>query len=229
MSLKIVSWNIDGKPIFRTERTNHVVDVLSNYAADIVVLQEVTKPAFITLNEALNGQYLNSSYNPEGYTYQTVVWVKKTLSPSFYMQQLTSKMGKIAVHVTLANNSSFCFVGCHLEPFKTGLTTRTTQVQEILSETANVAKLIVCGDMNFIETTETFGNLLDVGPKDFTYDSERNSNVMDTYRTRLDRIFVRGIELTKVELIGTNSVEGIYPSDHFGMYAETENFLVTPS
>jgi endonuclease/exonuclease/phosphatase family metal-dependent hydrolase len=217
-NFKAISWNIDGNPFFRNDRIIQVIDIIKDKDPDFIALQEVTEDIYRKLVDALTDSYLHSEFIPGFTSFQTIVFVRKTLSPTFSILKLTSKMNKTAVHVTLQQYPDFIFTSCHLEAFGFYKDRRSLQIDEICENVKDYEKVVVCGDLNFIFPDEHFHDFIDAGPKAYTYDSLYNSNINDTYRTRLDRIYTKNVSVVGSHLLGTSPVDKVFPSDHFGMY-----------
>ncbi len=106
--------------------------------------------------------------------------------------------------------------------------------------------VILMGDFNAVAASQEIGMLKTAGfrdafeeagePPGFTWDGMQNSNIqlqkqafpedfwLEPTRKRIDYIFFRGpgLEVTRSEVVLDLPIQGIHPSDHFGVMAELE-------
>jgi endonuclease/exonuclease/phosphatase family metal-dependent hydrolase len=122
---------------------------------------------------------------------------------------------------------------------------RLGEAREMLAFVERVAgdrPAILLGDFNALPDSEEIALLLQAGFADafdgngegITWDEERNANIQLQRRTypdeipqdprnkRIDYVFVRGpgLSVTRAQVVLDRPIEGLYPSDHFGVLAE---------
>lgn len=142
---------------------------------------------------------------------------------------------------------NFTVVTAHLESMPENRNIRREQMMNIFDMMDNQAQkenVFFLGDTNFFSDEEfsaaelpqfwtdvwndmAENNIIDRENTEFTYDSKKNKNTDGNHQSRIDRIFCKSLASEWIpshyELVGTEPIEGtklIYPSDHFGIYAE---------
>ncbi|KAJ3170147.1 hypothetical protein HDU88_008772 [Geranomyces variabilis] len=217
----VLTWNINASKDYRDERLAALCGIVRDLDPDVVCLQEVLSSTHDEIQRQLAaGRYKNSGYRQNTTGLQTVIFVRKVLLLGFETIPLSGRMKRTCV-IARCHPPYPTVASCHLESFNHNAPCRLRQIDEIQKALESEPGIVLCGDMNFIQSQETFlAPFEDVGPDEHTYDSLRNTSIRDKFRTRLDRLYIKGMDKGRSRLVGTEPVNGIFPSDHFGIYAE---------
>ena len=187
--VKAVSWNVDNDYYMRDFRMELVFACLDHLSPDIIALQELSEPVFKKMIVHCGGEYESSGFVEGLSSIQNVLFVRRQLSATFSRQKISSTMNRYVIHATF---DDFSFTSCHFDAFPCNKTLRGRQVSEVVGAVNDLGlnKSIICGDMNFIDESESFPLecWIDVGPPGATYDSLVNTNIKDNYTSRLDRV-----------------------------------------
>ncbi|KAI8907783.1 Endonuclease/exonuclease/phosphatase [Powellomyces hirtus] len=222
-TLKILSWNIDARVEFRAERVASACTIIQSLDPDVICLQEVLSSTYQEIRQRLvAGRYEDSGFvhGSSSTGLQTVVMVRKDMAPWFETISLSGRMRRTCI-VARCQPPYPTVASCHLESFNHNVERRLVQISEIDKSLQQDPRTVLCGDMNFIQPRETFPPpWVDVGSNEYTYDALLNTSIRDNFRTRLDRLYIKGIAICNSRLIGTEPLKQIFPSDHFGIYAE---------
>jgi endonuclease/exonuclease/phosphatase family metal-dependent hydrolase len=215
--MKIVTWNIDYDERTLDARKTLILGELKRLCADIICLQEVSPNIYPYLNIGLE------NYNSFGFQqnkiFSNVIWYSKNLEETPILETivLPSNMYRYSILTKLSNVYIY---STHLESCKENKHIRVQQINHIIDNIPPNIPCIICGDLNFIDSDEMIDiPYVDVSPENPSYDSYINSNSCHGYISFLDRVFSRYIKKENIstKLIGTQSKDGMFPSDHFGI------------
>lgn len=225
-------------------RIEAIKSLLASMSPTIIALQEVTVESFSVLFRFLTkaGYFCNykreQNFQPSnGYgvcIFSLIPIVEAEIVP-FHVTQ----MGRYFVRVLLANGTYV--VTTHLESLPQFASIRNSQIRQILAHCATTnAPHIWTMDSNITPNErDTFPSQTGQSPQTrwmdcfelagspsseaFTYDAAKNKNILDNYRSRLDRIYIRsaaGVHLTDFRLAGTRNMPNANtpPSDHYAVF-----------
>ncbi|KAI8826290.1 Endonuclease/exonuclease/phosphatase [Fimicolochytrium jonesii] len=220
-TITILTWNIDARIENRAERLAAVGETVRKLDPDILCFQEVLLATYGVLQRLLAaGCYVDSGFARSGSGLQTVLFARDKIAADFETVPLASRMGRTCV-LARCRKLNLTVASCHMESFKHNVGRRSEQTLQIHRALLPENAVVLSGDMNFILPQEGFPSpWLDVGPSEYTYDSLSNTSIRDGFRSRLDRIYVKCVGNIDCRLVGTEPVDGVFPSDHFGIYAE---------
>ncbi|KAI8815796.1 Endonuclease/exonuclease/phosphatase [Fimicolochytrium jonesii] len=218
--LKLLSWNINAAVEHRAERIAALCDIALQLDPDILCFQEVLSATHDHIQRYLAGDGYNDSGYERGRGLHTVVYVRKHIGADFQTTPLPGRMGRTCI-IARCRGVGLTIASCHLESFRHNFERRVEQTRQIDAALQSEQRAVVCGDMNFILPEEAFPPpWRDVGPTEYTYDSLLNTSIRDGFRSRLDRLYVKGVGECDSRLVGSEPVDGMFVSDHFGIYAE---------
>ena len=125
MSIKVVTWNIDGLcENHRTKRTEHAIDLILNNNPQLVFLQEVIDETKVVIDRKLlqNG-YICATLPAPSSVYYTLIYYKSALSiigtkRLSYVGNAASLMGRdIGLVAVNLNGQEVIFLNSHLERY----------------------------------------------------------------------------------------------------------------
>lgn len=231
--LKIRSWNVWFAEFELISRMENIMAELGN-GIDVICLQEVTYDVLTALKNTPQSKYYNFFYDTSQIAifYGQIFLVHKKIDPTkiiFHSVPFTNtKMGR---KMSILRINNIQIINVHLESeFKRGGFTPTTkynQLTELFAFGNNGVgfETILVGDFNFNdddtnhfeECCKSYGYFW-LNPKQTSYNSAENTNIVGWYRSKLDRIVVNTpLEFSLVELMGTKPKNSLFPSDHFGI------------
>lgn len=238
--LRVLTYNVWFDPFEQERRTQALLAILRDEAADVMALQEVT-PRF--LQSLLNDPFIRAHYacsqtklmGPDRYD---VVMLSRLPVRSFTAHRITTDTGRRLHALQLATTrGSLVIAGIHLESMKERTPTRLTQIAECIPILSRAEQSIWLGDFNAAPSSEEDTRILhafrDTWPEltdqpGYTRDTTRNlmlAKVKADRHQRIDRVFTRGelFAAQQVRMVGTTPLEGtsdVFPSDHFGLVAD---------
>ena len=249
-TLHLLSWNIDGLDRkFTCERAGVVCDMIGERRPEVVYLQEIVDSTWKILQERLGTTYF--LYRDEeiatSWHYFCILMIRKesavlpeSKSPEILrFPQSQQSRYLIQMHVKF-RNTRILLLTSHLESLPRDASERKKQLQtcfrimeeKLLKDPGGVC--ILGGDLNLkdSELAQIRGlpeNVYDVwefcgseAEQKYTFESSKP-------RFRLDRLYCCADEMKLVpklfELVGREEIAqcgGMFPSDHFGLWAEFE-------
>lgn len=237
--ITIVTFNTWFDPLYRAERTGALIDLLSACDADVIALQEVTRP----LLEVLTGvPWLRESYwfsDVGGTTFTQYGTLLLSRLPLEWLErhELESQMDRTLL---VAYTSIGAVATVHLESLGYHTRTRYGQLKTIYEILESESNAIVMGDFNFAPTALEeeliappyfdLWPLLRPDEPGYTEDTAINAMRRQVWgkdkQVRFDRILLRStrddLRPREIELLGTDALSlepPIFVSDHFGLRA----------
>lgn len=240
MNIKITSWNLWFDYLHQEQRIVAAMNELIDSNSDIICCQEVTKSILqIIKNHPITTYYTIFDDKFSTQTYGEIFIVKKEIPiEKFYSQAFpNSNMGR---RLYILETPSVVIVNIHLESEFSGKSSgiKATQFRylfEFLNKTYPMQNIIIVGDTNLTYADDMWSSqiLNKSGFIDYfgtkkqnTYDYTHNTNVLNTFRSRLDRCYIKSFTKFKASfrLIGVNAIQSIkiHPSDHFAIQIQVE-------
>jgi len=242
--IRIATWNVWFDRLYQQERMEMLFQILLENGPDFICLQEVTAKLANAIkgNKAL-AQLYNISTSDVG-RYGCMILANTEFEVEFDVVELPSRMGRELL-LAKCNRLGLVVATVHLESLNNA-PTRFKQLEVAKQVLEQEALSVLCGDFNF-DSTQNFGdwnlssdrqnlendclqsimpNYVDAWPSlhpssdpGLTFDGSRNPFVPQKQeRMRYDRVLVsKGVELLSMSVIGSEQVNGIVPSDHFGL------------
>uniref|UniRef100_A0A6C0C765 Endonuclease/exonuclease/phosphatase domain-containing protein n=1 Tax=viral metagenome TaxID=1070528 RepID=A0A6C0C765_9ZZZZ len=240
--ISICTWNLWFDPYMRKERINAAMNELLTTNADVICLQEINTPIlFLIKSHPISNSY-HILYNTEDIdTYGQIFLLNRKLSHiTIEFRSISfphTRMNRKICHLIL--NKRIHIFNVHLESdfTKPGYTPKIKfeQLQFLLEYANKLGCSIIAGDCNIASDEDViFNNMItaksfaDLNNGTLTYDCIANTNIHDTFRSRLDRILCNFDVVCKINRllgmipISMNEVR-CFPSDHFGL-----NLTVVP-
>lgn len=241
-NLSIVTFNLlsdmyEADKIYTEQRIPVIIEHLKNALADVLVLQEVTKPLFEKL---LKEEWLRdyfSSEAPDGPTLKPQNCVIFSKIPFKLVSHWYSTHKRALVASLQIDAQELHIAGVHLTSDHTveGNKKRANQLTLLLNYLVSLTgDSIIAGDFN-IKDEEHDQDFLDGGfqdlwkllrPKEegYTFNPEMNSlaKIMSPRKARLDRIFLRSKsgnwQAQEIEMFATKPFDkDLFASDHFAL------------
>jgi endonuclease/exonuclease/phosphatase family metal-dependent hydrolase len=214
----------------RDERFRALLGILEKHDPEIMAFQEVTLPFIRVLQEAewlkQGGHWVSAvDHNNLG-----TVLVGRVQPQTLGWLELPTSMGR---RLLVADFPGGLRVGvAHLESLANEQL-RVQQLETAFAYLKATPSSVLLGDFNFPDQAPEAASLdpdfLDAWPAThpespgYTRDTIANSMARlgrEDKQERLDRILLRGLQLSQVELLGNEPLrEGLYPSDHYGLLA----------
>lgn len=241
MNIKVCSWNLWFDYLHQEKRIQEAMNEIENTDCDVACCQEVTKSILqIIQNHPITQKYRIFADKFSTQTYGEIFIVKKEIPvQKFYSTPFpTSKMGR---RLYVLESSKAVVVNIHLESEFSGKSSGEKAIQfASLFKFINLTypkrnDIIILGDTNLTDNDDNWAShilsnsgFMDYygnGGKQNTYDYILNTNVLNCYRSRLDRCYIREqVKITEMKMIhfhllGLNPIKSIniHPSDHFGI------------
>ena len=247
--IKVVTYNVQRRPIFEKQRVPALLQILKDSNADMIALQEV-KAWFVNYlmrQPWVRVQYLTSTYSkvktPQGQLFLLSKFpiVKTEKIP------LMSDTYRSFLKITLKISQKSLVVGIvHLDHrLETGRM-RAHQLDYIFKKLDSADDVILLGDFNFgdnaePETSHIPSSYVDIWRKihpnahGYTWNNEINDmsfqkKLPNEPSRRLDRIFIKSKTWhpLRIKILGYEPVSKrqshIFPSDHFGLFAEIQTY-----
>lgn len=246
--LRIVTFNVlsdmyEADKIYSSERIPVIIEHLKNSLADIIVLQEVTKPLFNQLlKESWVKEYF-SSEAPEAPSLQPQNLVIFSKFPFTLVDHWYSTYKRVLVASWQINDQPLHLAAVHLTSNRANNSeqVRASQLSSLLKYLASLAgDSIISGDFNLVDS-EHDQDLLEYGfhdiwkslrPKDvgYTFNPEINplAKIMSLQgrQARFDRVLLRSKtgnwQAQTIEMFANepfDKAENRFASDHFGLQA----------
>jgi len=231
-----------------TPRLSGLFSLIKGTDADVICLQEVTKPIVAIL---MKQDFIRDSYwlsdSDQGGTYMRagygILICSKLPYKNLLFQTLPTKLGRSALTAEFrVNQESLSVTTCHFESYPVDVIPRQKQLKVISQIVSDYDHSVLMGDFNFASETErkeTIGQsiftdmwpVLNGNELGYTFDFEDNK-MLGSFghaaltRGRIDLIVYRSkgdkLRPTAVQRLGTEPLQMepkiIYPSDHFGVY-----------
>ncbi len=233
MTLKVVSFNLWTDPVLRTERSKWVYTQILQEKPDIILFQQVCNNNVLELIKKfrkLNYKYTVSNNGRAAYE---LICSKWPILDHKFNRYSTSKKGRGLLWADLNVNGTIITVAStQLDQEANDIKKRVGQLDCILKFLANRRRTTIIGcDTGFLkdEGYDLRGTVwqdawVSSGKNQltqYTYDSNRNTNITESVQSRPDRIYYQGAftEL-EYELLGTTGCCGtaqVNPSNHFGI------------
>lgn len=236
-TISILSYNIWFDKRHGEVRYQGIFDLIGQLHPTIIALQEVTPDVFANLYDMMskrgyfcNYQHVNDFQPSNGYG--VCIFSAIPIESAEIIPFEVTRMGRYFVRVLLSNG--LYVVTTHLESMSAQAETRQKQIKQLTAH---------CSTPNSPHILAMDSNLTDVGldcfpehthwvdfydvvgrpaNSTFTYDALHNANILDSYRTRFDRILYKGCKCKCVgfRLEGTKILKNtnLPPSDHFGVF-----------
>ena len=153
------------------------------------------------------------------------------------LHDLPTGMRRHALAATFrVNGSELVVATSHLESLRESEPTRAMQLKRLFELLGRHENAVLMGDMNFCSTWDEDRNLDDrfvdlwplLHPDDegFTHGTpqlRREKSGKEEPPVRFDRILVKSapgaLKAKEIRLLGTEQIDGVHPSDHFGLRA----------
>lgn len=237
--LSVMSYNVWFDHRDRDTRVTEIINLCQRLNPSVICLQEVTHQMYTTFADKLgNIGYMSSFKDSKQYQkvatsgYGVVIFSKIPLVSVRVSPFMKTKMGRYFIIAKLQNGINI--ITTHLESMPQYAETRQEQIRQIMEIVPMIKDVIWTMDSNLTNRNgDTFpeNSLNDCyhiagspATARFTYDAKTNSNILNKYQSRLDRIYYQSSKLaqTKFELTGNYNIPTTKapPSDHYGILAE---------
>ncbi len=237
--ITVVTYNTWFGRFYFEERMEALIDELAGCDADVIALQEVTRPLLDMLAREpwVRDRYWLSDVGGTTFTDYGVVLLSRLPAERIELHELPSYMNRAALVAHLPVGA-MCTV--HLESNRGNHDMRCAQLQTLFEILEPESNAIVMGDFNFAPPWPE-NDLIDpryidlwphLRPNDPGYTEDTAINLMRKQVTekdkqvRFDRILLRSargdLEPKQIDLLGTTAISldpAIFPSDHFGLRA----------
>lgn len=243
-NISILSYNIWFSETLHEQRTNSLITKINELNPDVICLQEVRQPIYVTLKKNLISNY--KYYYPKKVSsrYGCVIFSKHKIKKCWKYPYINSKMSRslTAINITLPNtNKEIIIATSHFESIFDKVNEEKINQYTYAKSLMNsfykeYGNALLCADTNVIDTEEDklnniFHDFIDPwthhGSEDnkYTFNSSLNPYLLkDTkkYMSRLDRFLYKSNDLifNDFSLINNNYKIGEEPSDHFGIYIQ---------
>ncbi|KAK2917306.1 tyrosyl-DNA phosphodiesterase 2-like [Channa argus] len=244
--LSLITWNVNGVDgAQQQERATALCNYLIEYAADVVFLQEVTKPFALLLHKSLSADYTIIEGGNERYF--NMMLLKKsriTVEKSGIVQYPATHMGRnLLVARVLFKGQKLCLMTSHFESGKSNTAERKRQLRLVMiriNKACDDVTVLFGGDTNLTnpEVAEVglSSSVYDVWEQlgrpqhcRHTWDTEANTNIVlpSICRFRFDRVYLRPASVDRVPklepdsmaLVGLEKLDcGRFTSHHWGIY-----------
>ncbi|KAM0943774.1 putative Endonuclease/exonuclease/phosphatase superfamily [Dioscorea sansibarensis] len=240
-TLKIMSYNVcSNEEVHVNERMKAIGELIEHHSPDIVLLQDVTKHIYEIFKSFSWWNLYKSSVSPEKASLknnQFCIVLSKFPVRGFISKQFNdTEMGRglCSADIDTGIDKKLIVTTCQLESCtaeKNNTGKRLAQVEELQALSKYAPNVIWGGAFNWdedkdqafplndgwIDAWETFKPTENGG----NYDTETNSMLKNQnhLQKRFDR-FICNLEdfsCKSVELIGTEAINGVLPSDHYGL------------
>ncbi len=234
LELTVLTYNIWFEKRYTEIRFAGLIDILQRLQPTIITFQEMTPDIFIRLFKLLTTAGYHCNYkrvenfrpsNGYGVCLFSLIPIESAEIVPFHK----TSMGRYFVRVRLTNG--ICVVTTHLESMQQA-PVRLEQIRQIVDHCKSNAPHIWAMDSNLTDVNgDSWNNTnwIDLFDKVgrpatdmYTYDSIKNNNILNNYRSRLDRIYINYAETACLEfrLEGTKPLKetGSPASDHFGIF-----------
>jgi len=242
-SVSICTWNLWFDRLMQPERITVAMSELAATNADVICLQEVTESILAVIKSCpIISTYMiladEHSTKPYG---QIFLLHRRFESHTVCFKSIPfphTKMHRRIYELTL--DKRYTVLNVHLESVfdNTGLSfppIKKSQLDFLFAYAKQLGGyVIIAGDCNIgsSEETEFYRIISQNGFHDLncgiqTYDSKTNSNIMDSFVCRLDRILCGNyVSVTHFEPLGTRPIlmeknyglRKFFPSDHYGLH-----------
>ncbi|XP_027866531.1 tyrosyl-DNA phosphodiesterase 2-like isoform X2 [Xiphophorus couchianus] len=229
--LSLISWNIDGLDgDEQPERARSLCSYLTEYSADVVLLQEMVQPYMRFMHRRLGDEYAFIEGGQDGYF--TMMLLKK------------SRLRLLDHHIVEFGGQKLSLMTSHFESCKANSAERMRQLRQLMkmmSRAPDDQTVLFGGDTNLrdheVAAVGLPGNIVDLWEElgepekcRYTWDTRANTNKEIPFkcRFRFDRVYLRqagvdGVPLLEprsMALIGLEKLRcGMFTSDHWGIYA----------
>lgn len=234
--LSIISYNVwfDKRQI--GPRLEAILAILTNMRPDIICLQEVTALSYSVFVDNLAKVGYTSCYKSldhfkkvtESVGYGVLTLSRRPILSVNIVPFMKTKMGR---YYTIVKLDCGYVLNTHLESLGVNRDVRSQQIGQILEFFSMVPTAILTMDSNLTDDGADTFPIIDWitdafiadgsdESKKYTYDCMTNDNVLNKFRTRLDRIYYKGnIRQHEFNLFGETPIAETRapPSDHFGV------------
>jgi endonuclease/exonuclease/phosphatase family metal-dependent hydrolase len=221
------------------QRYEAIAAELSTLAPDVVTFQEVARRGKVTSVDGLLPDYYRVVQGRPGGYVQGIVSrypIVRTIEVPFRNNRRRMALGAVIAVPTAPGAREILVLTTHLDYQLDHHAQRRAQLVAILEEAGRFeGPVILTGDFNFGDGepegkvippafVDAFRVRNEVSPG-FTWDRAKNAmadagSLAGEPSRRLDRIFVRQLEVVSSDLQFTKPVRpGLWPSDHFGLVA----------
>uniref|UniRef100_A0A1A8C8D7 Tyrosyl-DNA phosphodiesterase 2 n=1 Tax=Nothobranchius kadleci TaxID=1051664 RepID=A0A1A8C8D7_NOTKA len=244
--LSLITWNVDGiDDEDQPERARSLCSYLTEYAADVVLLQEIVQPYVRFMYRRLADTYTFIKGGETGYF--TMMLLKKsrlTLLDSEIVSFPNTHQGRsLLVAQVLFRGQKLCLMTSHFESCKANSTERMRQLKKMMermSDAPDDVTVLFGGDTNLRDYEVTAvgipSSVCDLWEQlgepekcRYTWDTGANHNNEISFkcRFRFDRVYLRRACKDRVPRLNPHSMAligleelrcGRFTSDHWGIY-----------
>ncbi|XP_027866530.1 tyrosyl-DNA phosphodiesterase 2-like isoform X1 [Xiphophorus couchianus] len=245
--LSLISWNIDGLDgDEQPERARSLCSYLTEYSADVVLLQEMVQPYMRFMHRRLGDEYAFIEGGQDGYF--TMMLLKKSrlrlLDHHIVNFPKSRMMRNLLIAQVEFGGQKLSLMTSHFESCKANSAERMRQLRQLMkmmSRAPDDQTVLFGGDTNLrdheVAAVGLPGNIVDLWEElgepekcRYTWDTRANTNKEIPFkcRFRFDRVYLRqagvdGVPLLEprsMALIGLEKLRcGMFTSDHWGIYA----------
>jgi tyrosyl-DNA phosphodiesterase 2 len=230
----------------RPARIRGLLEVLERSRADVIFLEEATRPL---VDAMMAADWVRASYRlasapvrEDAIPSHGLVVLSRPPLGDVVLHPLPTHMGRrVLVGEMKINGAVLALAAVHLESLRSNADTRASQLEAVFRLLEPFPDAVLAGDFNFcsswtLENARIDPRFVDLWPAlhpadpGYTQDTERNPMLAkakgESKRVRIDRILLRSDarrwEPLACRLVGTEPVEAgssLFPSDHFGVIA----------
>ncbi|XP_014845534.1 PREDICTED: tyrosyl-DNA phosphodiesterase 2-like [Poecilia mexicana] len=245
--LSLISWNIDGLDgDEQPERARSLCSYLTEYSADVVLLQEMVQPYMRFMHRRLGDAYNFIEGGQDGYF--TMMLLKKSrlrlLDHHILNFSKSRMMRNLLVAQVEFEGQKLSLMTSHFESCKVNSAERMRQlrlVMKAMSQAPDDQTVLFGGDTNLrdheVAAVGLPGNVVDLWEQlgepekcRYTWDTRANTNNEIKFKCqfRFDRVYLRRasgdgvlqLEPRSMALIGLEKLRcGLFTSDHWGIYS----------
>ena len=242
-TLTLATFNVWFDDRHARDRYQAIADVLAREAPDVMVFQEVTRPA---LDVLLGQDWIRAGYRRAAVTgwrtgnYGHLMLARVPISGAVYVPLPTqASRGVLRAEVDVGGGA--LVVGSvHLDSGKASAELRKRQLRRVFDDVDGSSDVVLLGDFNMRddENDGITAPFEDVWPRlrpdepGYTEDTSINLMRLDSTgkqrHVRFDRVLVKGSgwRPTRIDLLGTEPISPdlprVFPSDHFGVVCRLE-------
>jgi endonuclease/exonuclease/phosphatase family metal-dependent hydrolase len=221
--LSILTWNIWNDP--SPNRYPIIINIIRQLSPDVVCLQEITSDFLEYMEKNLQEYTITKPPSMFDKSYYNIgILTKLSPTSSNYVRFQSTNMGR---GILLIELDKVCIATVHLESSEMFTNTRIKQLRECFHILNAHPNCILVGDFNFgdgaPENSEIQSGYMDIWNELHSVEDGHTMPSNGYYPSnRIDRMVVKKSLLQPQSIckVGTQPVNGLIPSDHYGLFGE---------